>query len=66
MAHGHHGAVLEWLSRLPAEELDSRPRLLLAAAWSLATSERHEEAAAWSLASWRDPGSTTPCAANVR
>ncbi len=44
MAHGRQGTVLEWLARLPAEELDRRPRLLLAAAWSLALSERHEEA----------------------
>jgi LuxR family maltose regulon positive regulatory protein len=44
MAHGHQGAVLEWLARLPAGELDRRPRLLLAAAWSLALSERHQEA----------------------
>lgn len=41
---GRHGAVLEWVACLPAEELDRRPRLLLAAAWSLATSERHEQA----------------------
>ena len=41
---GRQGTVLEWLSRLPADELERRPRLLLAAAWSLATSERHEEA----------------------
>ena len=41
---GRHGTVLEWVSRLPAEELDRRPRLLLAAAWSLGTSERHEQA----------------------
>ena len=44
MTRGHQGAVLEWLARLPAAELDRRPRLLLAAAWSLALSERHEEA----------------------
>jgi LuxR family maltose regulon positive regulatory protein len=44
MSQGHQGTVLEWLARLPAEELDRRPRLLLAAAWSLALSERHEEA----------------------
>jgi LuxR family maltose regulon positive regulatory protein len=44
MAHGRHGSVLEWLSRLPAAEIDRRPRLLLAAAWTLAVSERHEEA----------------------
>ncbi len=44
MSRGHQGAVLEWLDRLPAAEVDKRPRLLLAAAWSLALSERHEEA----------------------
>ena len=44
MARGHQGTVLEWLSRLPPEEIDRRPRLLLAEAWSLALSERHEEA----------------------
>jgi LuxR family maltose regulon positive regulatory protein len=44
MARGRHGAVLAWLERLPAEELDRRPRLLLAAVWTLALSERHEEA----------------------
>jgi LuxR family maltose regulon positive regulatory protein len=36
--------VLEWLARLPAAEVDRRPRLLLAAAWTLALSERHDEA----------------------
>ena len=44
MAHGRQGTVLEWLARLPADEVDRRPRLLLAAAWSLALSARHEEA----------------------
>ena len=44
MARGHQGTVLEWLARLPADEVDRRPRLLLAVAWSLALSERHEEA----------------------
>ncbi|WP_254789779.1 LuxR C-terminal-related transcriptional regulator [Variovorax sp. OV329] len=44
MRHGRHGTVLEWLAQLPAAELDRRPRLLLAAAWTLAISERHEEA----------------------
>jgi LuxR family maltose regulon positive regulatory protein len=44
MSRGRQGAVLEWLARLPAHELDRRPRLLLAAAWSLALSERHDEA----------------------
>jgi len=41
---GHQGNVLEWLARLPPDEVDRRPRLLLAAAWSLALSERHDEA----------------------
>ena len=44
MTHGHQGVVLDWLARLPADEVDRRPRLLLAAAWSLALSQRHEEA----------------------
>jgi LuxR family maltose regulon positive regulatory protein len=44
MARGRHGSVLEWLARLPAAEVDRRPRLLLAAAWTLAVSERHDEA----------------------
>ena len=44
MTRGGQGSVLEWLSRLPAEEVDRRPRLLLAAAWSLALSDRHDEA----------------------
>ena len=47
MSRGHQGAVLEWLARLPAGELDRRPRLLLAAAWSLAVSQRHQEASAY-------------------
>lgn len=44
MTQGRQGTVLEWLARLPAAELDRRPRLLLAAAWSLALSERNVEA----------------------
>ncbi|MBL8351118.1 MAG: AAA family ATPase [Burkholderiaceae bacterium] len=47
MARGHQGIVLDWLERLPETELDRRPRLLLAAAWSLALSERHDEAGRW-------------------
>lgn len=44
MARGRQGSVLDWLARLPAAEVDRRPRLLLAAAWTLALSERHDEA----------------------
>jgi len=44
MTRGHQGTVLEWLRHLPADEVDRRPRLLLAVAWSLALSERHDEA----------------------
>jgi LuxR family maltose regulon positive regulatory protein len=44
LARGRHGAMLAWLDRLPPQELDRRPRILLAAAWTLAISERHEEA----------------------
>lgn len=38
------GSALEWISRLPAEQLDRRPRLLLMAAWGLSAGERHEGA----------------------
>ncbi len=44
MSRGRQGAVQDWLDRLPPEELDRRPRLLLAAAWTLALSDRHDEA----------------------
>jgi LuxR family maltose regulon positive regulatory protein len=44
MSRGRQGAVLDWLARMPVDEVNSRPRLLLAAAWSLAVSERHEKA----------------------
>ncbi|WP_354005174.1 helix-turn-helix transcriptional regulator [Ramlibacter cellulosilyticus] len=44
VAQGRQTAVLEWVRQLPPGELERRPRLLLAAAWSLAISERHEEA----------------------
>jgi LuxR family maltose regulon positive regulatory protein len=44
MARGRQSAVLDWMARLPAGELDRRPRLMLAAAWTLALSERHDEA----------------------
>jgi LuxR family maltose regulon positive regulatory protein len=44
LTRGGQGTVLEWLKRLPTDEVDRRPRLLLAAAWSLALSERHEQA----------------------
>jgi len=44
MKRGRQSTVLGWVAHLPEEELDRRPRLLLAAAWSLAMSERHEEA----------------------
>jgi len=44
MQRGRQGAVLTWLEDMPADELDRRPRLLLAVAWTLASSERHAEA----------------------
>ena len=44
VVQGRQATVLDWVQRLPAGELERRPRLLLAGAWSLAISERHEEA----------------------
>jgi len=44
VTRGRQGDVFAWLAHIPQPELDRRPRLLLAAAWSLATSDRHVEA----------------------
>jgi LuxR family maltose regulon positive regulatory protein len=44
LRRGRQGAVLDWLGELPRAELDRRPRLLAAAAWASALSERHEQA----------------------
>ncbi|MEJ5989904.1 LuxR C-terminal-related transcriptional regulator [Ramlibacter sp. PS3R-8] len=44
LVQGRQSTVLDWVRRLPPQELENRPRLLLAAAWCLAVSERHEEA----------------------
>ncbi|MGO9943936.1 MAG: LuxR C-terminal-related transcriptional regulator [Rhodoblastus sp.] len=41
---GRQGAVENLLARIKTEEFDKRPKLLLTKAWSLAISERHEEA----------------------
>ena len=41
---GQQDAVFDWIAQLSGAELDRRPRLLLAAAWALAISERHAEA----------------------
>ena len=56
LAQGRQAAVLDWLARLPAAEVDRRPRLLLAAAWSLAISERHEQASAYTGRILAQPG----------
>lgn len=44
MGFGRKQAVLDWYGRLDPAEIGRRPRLLLTAAWALATSERHDEA----------------------
>ncbi|MHC8380772.1 helix-turn-helix transcriptional regulator [Pseudomonas sp. LB3P14] len=44
MLRGQFSRVLEWVAELPPAEVESRPRMCLAAAWSLAMSERHMEA----------------------
>lgn len=46
VTQGYQETVLRWLDLLPPEELQRRSRLSLAAAWALALSERHGEAAA--------------------
>ena len=44
MARGRLDDVQDWFGIIPGAESDARPRLLLAAAWSFAIGERHEEA----------------------
>jgi LuxR family maltose regulon positive regulatory protein len=55
MLRGQFSRVLEWVEALPPQEVESRPRLCLAAAWSLAMSERHVEAAKLIAHIQRDP-----------
>ena len=45
--HGRVGAVIEWLAQLPPAEVARRPRLLLAVAWALSVTDRHDEAGAY-------------------
>ncbi|WP_043309748.1 LuxR C-terminal-related transcriptional regulator [Pseudomonas sp. ML96] len=44
MLRGQFNRVIEWVGELPAEEVESRPRMCLAAAWALAMSERSAQA----------------------
>jgi LuxR family maltose regulon positive regulatory protein len=44
MLRGQCGRVLEWIDELPAQVVESHPRMRLATAWSLAMGERHVEA----------------------
>lgn len=56
VTQGHQETVLGWLELLPEAELNKRPRLLLAAAWALALSERLAEAENLVQALLEDPG----------
>jgi len=42
---GQVARVTEWIERLPSTEIEKSPRLRLAVAWTLAMSDRHDEAA---------------------
>ncbi|WP_229732228.1 helix-turn-helix transcriptional regulator [Pseudomonas sp. N040] len=44
MLRGHLARVLDWVKQLPSAEVERRPRLRLAVAWSLASSELQAEA----------------------
>lgn len=44
MLRGQFSRVIEWVGELPAEEVESRPRMCLAAAWALAMSDHPEQA----------------------
>ncbi len=41
---GRHAMLQQWLERVPQDELDKRPKLQLAMAWTLALSEQHAAA----------------------
>lgn len=43
---GDSPRVLEWVERLPTEEIERRPKLRVAVGWSLAVCDRHEAARA--------------------
>ncbi|MBK5356112.1 LuxR family transcriptional regulator [Pseudomonas sp. TH41] len=55
MLRGQFSRVMEWIEELPPQEVESRPRMYLAAAWSLAMSERHVEAARLIAGIQQDP-----------
>lgn len=44
MLRGQFNRVIDWVGELPAEEVESRPRMCLAAAWALAMSDRSAQA----------------------
>ena len=43
---GRVSRVMDWLQRLPPEEIERRPQIRIAIGWALAQSDRHAEAAA--------------------
>lgn len=55
---GELGVVMDWLRRVPAADLDRRPRLLLAGAWALALGEQHQESRQLVERILADPGVT--------
>jgi LuxR family maltose regulon positive regulatory protein len=67
MLRGQFSRVLEWVEELPAQEVESRSRMCLAAAWSLAMSDRHEEAVRLVAGLRQDPASddSTRCEADM-
>lgn len=47
LTQGHQGPLLHWLAQQPMQQLAQHSRLMLAAAWSLALSDRHAQARPW-------------------
>ncbi len=58
--HGRQEAVIEWIAQLPPAEVNRRPRLLLAVAWALSVSDRHDEAGAYVARILSDPAAGEP------
>lgn len=56
---GNQMRVLYWLKQLPRAELEKQPRTLLSAAWALAESENHAQAAMMVKKILKHPAATT-------
>lgn len=55
LLRGQLNRVLDWIEEFPAGQVESHPHVCLSAAWALAMSARHEEAARFIVLMQQDP-----------